>query len=217
MKSPVTVISTESRQGLAHALNVGISQGSCKYIARIDVGDSCTIERLEVQKRHLEHHSDIDLIGIKSSLQYFSQDGRLLRTENSVGPLEHPQVVKQLKRRNPLIHGSIMFRRSCFQECGGYDEDLLVAQDFGLYMKFYQKDFKFTILDEAEHTHRFYLGRSNTLLKNRLSRWNAMKLRIKYLNVRDLLDIGFLIYFLKDLAFLIGPENALQKIRNFLK
>jgi glycosyltransferase involved in cell wall biosynthesis len=212
----VHVVTTDARLGLAHALNIGIELGSSEFIARLDVGDKSSSKRFSEQKLFLENNTSVSLLGIKSMLHFYDNSGEKVRSASSQGPLSNSEVIAELKKCNPIVHGSIMFRRKCFQDVGGYDEGLIVAQDFGLYMKFYRFGFGFEIIQGPDHSHDFWEGSSNTLLKNKLSRWNAMKLRLKYFSFSDYLSAPFIFFFLKDAILIVLPSFLMSWVRGIL-
>ena len=212
----VHVVNTAARLGLAHALNVGVGLGSSEFVARLDVGDQSSSKRFSEQKLFLENNTSVSLLSIKSMLNFYDSSGEKVRSASSQGPLSNAEVIAELKKCNPIVHGSIMFRRKCFQDVGGYDEELIVAQDFGLYMKFYRFGFGFEIIQGPDHSHDFWEGSSNTLLKNKLSRWNAMKLRLKYFSFNDYLSAPFILFFMKDAALIVLPSFLMSWVRGVL-
>lgn len=212
----VHLVTTDARLGLAHALNIGIELGSSEFIARLDVGDNSSSKRFSEQKLFLENNTSVSLLGIKSMLHFYDNIGEKVRSVSSQGPLSNAEVIAELKKCNPFVHGSIMFRRKCFQDVGCYDEELMVAQDFGLYMKFYRFGFGFEIIQGPDHSHDFREGSSNTLLKNKLSRWNAMKLRLKYFSFNDYLSAPFIFFFLKDAILIALPSFLMSWVRGIL-
>lgn len=216
ISSIVKVIDIQKRLGLAHALNVGISIGSSDLIARLDVGDKSSPDRFLEQKSFLQNNKDISLVGIKSILNFYDSKGRKIHSSSSKGPLSNSETIKQFKKCNPIVHGSIMFRRACFNEVDGYDEKLIVAQDFGLYMKLYRSGFKFKVLDGPFHSHDFYQNKSNTMLKNKLSRLNAMKLRLRYFFIKDFFSASLISSFIKDLIMLSFPSIIMAWIKRVL-
>ena len=44
-------------------------------------------------------------------------------------------VIKELIRRNPFVHSSVVMRRAAVEQAGGYDEAFPVAQDYDLWMR----------------------------------------------------------------------------------
>lgn len=56
----------ENRQGIAHALNAGLSLADTPYIARMDADDTSHPKRLAAQYQYLEKNMHIDV----ASLQY---------------------------------------------------------------------------------------------------------------------------------------------------
>jgi hypothetical protein len=48
---------------------------------------------------------------------------------------DHNRMVKNLYRRNPFIHPSVMMRKDAFLNLGGYDESLPRSQDQDLWLR----------------------------------------------------------------------------------
>lgn len=103
--------------GLAVALNKGIARAKGKYIARMDADDMSFLERLGMQYRFMEAHSDILAIG--SSAVWIDKDG------SHICICRKPAVVKDFKDvlpNTPFIHPAVMYRIDAFFMAGGYPD-----------------------------------------------------------------------------------------------
>jgi len=119
-------------EGLTSALNLAISMARGEYIARHDADDISVPNRLEEQVEFLDKHSDVVLIG--SHVVEFEKKQSLIALY--MPPDSHEFIVKTLhKGENPLVHGSIMFRKSAFKKLSeGYR--FRYSQDYDLYLRF---------------------------------------------------------------------------------
>jgi glycosyltransferase involved in cell wall biosynthesis len=128
VRSPIIQhIVIEQNAGLAHALNVSILASHSQYYARMDSDDIAYPERLEKQVAFLEAHLEIDILGtwaVEFEADPQTEPGFLRKL-----PTESAEMRKVFHYRNPLIHPSVVFRRSVFAKIGLYnstflDEDL---------------------------------------------------------------------------------------------
>jgi len=72
----VRVVQDGRNVGLAARLNQGIDLARGRYLARMDQDDIAYPERLEIQVKFLEEHSDIDLVATRAML--FRNDGSVI-------------------------------------------------------------------------------------------------------------------------------------------
>ena len=88
--------------------------------------------RLEKQVSYLDRHPEIALIG--SNYIVIDSDGNMIQNSQC---LETPcQIRWKLFFGNQLAHPTIMMRRSIFSQVGfRYDEQLLAAQDYDLWIR----------------------------------------------------------------------------------
>ena len=104
------IIPLSTNQGLGKALNEGLKHCSYDIVARMDTDDIAKPDRFEKQLAIFEKYSDIDVVGADIS------------EVKSVRKLpELPDDIRQFaKRRNPINHPVVMFRKSAVLAAGGY-------------------------------------------------------------------------------------------------
>lgn len=132
--SPINfqIIRLEKNMGITRALNKGLefiySNFSVKYIARLDCGDICTINRFYTQTKFLDHNPDIDLVG---SWCYFKnpQSGEAFKY---ITPTIHKFIKRSMNFRNVFIHPTVMWRVAAFNKLM-YPEQYPYAEDYGLF------------------------------------------------------------------------------------
>lgn len=137
-------------QGLTKSLNLGIREAQGTYIARQDADDRSFPERLATQAEFLDSHPEIALVG--SAVKVISSDGAELATFRH--PTDSAEIVTTLRTYNCFWHGSIMFRRDCFVELGGYDERFVTAQDYDMWLRFSERH-QLANLQESLYAYRF--------------------------------------------------------------
>lgn len=102
--------------GLGAALNYGIENSAGNYIARLDDDDLMLPERLEKQVQFMERHPEVSCVGT----WFYDKYGIKIFPHREY-PIEHSEIVKSLlKFRFALAHTTLMFRRSSFEQIGGY-------------------------------------------------------------------------------------------------
>lgn len=115
-------------RGLAVCLNEMIQKikGQYDYFARMDSDDQCLPERLEKQIRFLESHPGIDVLG--GWIIDMDETGKELKRVRY--PENHQQIQRFFRKRNPMAHATVMYRRSYFDKAGLYPP---VRLEDGLY------------------------------------------------------------------------------------
>ncbi|KKU54942.1 MAG: Glycosyl transferase, family 2 [Candidatus Moranbacteria bacterium GW2011_GWE2_47_10] len=129
--SRVRIIRNTGNIGLTKSLNVGISQASGKYIARLDGNDIAHPERLEKQIGHMRKNPDCSLLGSWSDI--IDGNGNLIGKQKS--PIGYSAIKKGIVAQNPFVHSSWFFRKDIVRQIGGYDEGMLKAQDYDLALR----------------------------------------------------------------------------------
>ena len=119
--------------GLAHAVNISILNSRSKYYARMDSDDIAHPERLSKQVNFLEKNADIDILGTWAFVfedEFPSQNCSLRMT-----PVGSKEIDNLFHYQNPLIHPSVMFRRSVFAKTGLYDIEFYSECDLELWAR----------------------------------------------------------------------------------
>lgn len=178
----------QKNQGMALALNKGISIAKGDFIARQDADDISIKERLEKQINFLIQNKDYALIGTCAKI--INENGHFTgRYHNH--PYENEVLKFYLLFDNPFVHSSIMFRKEIIRDCGIYNEKLHpLIQDFEYWFRI---SGKFKIANISEHlqlyrelnsgissgTKNFYEIVAKQCAIHLASVWNAPKEQIK--------------------------------------
>lgn len=121
--------------GLPTGLNALIARAladpEISFLARMDADDISLPERIARQVEFLQQRPDISLVGTwcieftELSVPLFYK--RL--------PTDETAVKKFMLYRSPLVHPTVMFRRSVFEEGHRYDVKLTMMQDYELWSR----------------------------------------------------------------------------------
>ncbi len=139
------VIRKEKNEGLAAALNTGLTVCKHELVARMDSDDISLPNRFELQMGYMSLHPETDVLG--GTITEFQQDEDTILDRRTV-PEEHEQIVAMLKTRNPFNHMSVMFRKSAVEAVNGYSCDFGKLEDYKLWVDLMLANCKFHNLQE---------------------------------------------------------------------
>ncbi|MFL7011311.1 glycosyltransferase [Enterovibrio norvegicus] len=142
-KIPLKRIRINKNVGLGKALNEGLKHCKFSLVARMDTDDICLPNRFERQL-YVFKSENIDICG--SWVSEFSENIDII-TAFKKAPIQHDDIVKFSRLRNPMNHPSVMYRKSVVIEVGGYD-DVLYFEDYHLWLKLIDSKSRFYNIDE---------------------------------------------------------------------
>jgi glycosyltransferase involved in cell wall biosynthesis len=105
-------------EGAARSLNRLIKRSSADYVAVMGANDLSAPRRIERQVEFLEANHAIDIVGC--SAKEIDAEGKEL-VENRM-PTDANTIRRLLSYRDPIIHSSVMYRKSIFARLGYYNE-----------------------------------------------------------------------------------------------
>lgn len=150
------ILDFEVNQGLGAALNFGLVACSFELVARMDADDLAAPDRFEKQLAFMFQNSDIDVLG--SYVREMSYSGDLLQVRKS--PVSQDEILSCLWSC-PIVHPSVMLRRSRVLEVGNYDPRYRRRQDYELWFRCAEQGLRFHNLPESlvfyrfgQHTHK---------------------------------------------------------------
>ncbi len=138
----------EKNLGLAYSLNellnFILTKEDCIYIARMDSDDVSLPTRLEKQVTYMDSHPNIDCLGTwaieidNAGNEYFQKQM----------PTTHEKCLELFKKRDCMIHPTVMFKRTYFEKAGLYPEDTYFGEDTMMWAKGFKSGCKFANLPE---------------------------------------------------------------------
>ena len=143
----VKIINRTLNRGLAFSLNellnMALNRG-CRYIARMDADDISLYDRLEKQVTYMELHLDVDCLGTWA-IEIDDSENEYFRKQM---PVTHEECLELFKKRDCMIHPTVMFRRSYFEKAGLYPENTYFGEDTMMWAQGFKNGCRFANLPE---------------------------------------------------------------------
>jgi glycosyltransferase involved in cell wall biosynthesis len=205
----------QPNSGPAKARNAGIRLAKGKYIAFLDSDDLWLPEKLELQYRFLEQTASIGLVF--TDVMWFSNGQVLLPSLRERYQLYSGQVFEKLLFDNWIATSSVLVRRECLEEVGGFDEDpqIMYVEDWNLWIRL-ARQYQFALVDKVlvkrrYHPHR--LGLTNPEKQFKAILYNLEKLRRLYPELEEKSELFDQKYY--QIGFQRGYEdlNVIQPKR----
>ena len=144
-KLPIVVVELPRHVGLGLALRIGVERCSFDLIARMDADDICVPNRFERQMIFLNDHPSVDVLS--ASIREFDFDPALSISERRL-PIAHDAIAAWAKRRNPVNHMTVMFRKKAVLAAGSYQHSA-GFEDYYLWVRMLMKGAHFHNLEES--------------------------------------------------------------------
>lgn len=212
----ITIFIYNEKKGLATRLNqmidFSISNFEFDYFARMDADDICTLDRLEIQYNFLSKNKNIDIIG--SSVIEMDQNEKPLNVKK-MEP-SHEILKKNIIRKCPLNHPTVMMKREIFLNNHRYDQNLMNTQDYMLWVNLMANGYKFSNIEKPllyfRISNNFYSKRGlNKAVNDFTIRMTAMK-KLQCFSLKNFLftNLIFIIRispkFIKKIAYKWGRK-----------
>lgn len=188
--STLKIIALSKNVGLGAALNEGLKHCSHKLVARMDSDDICKPDRFE--KQLAVYACQPQLAAVGSWVDEFTDDpARLLSVRRT--PCASKEISHFARKRNPLNHPTVMFRKDAIQQVGGY-QPFFLFEDYYLWIRLLVNGFELYNIQES-----LLFFRSNPQmiarrggLKYALSEWRFLRImhKVKWINTCTLLTNG---------------------------
>ncbi len=130
--------------GLGVALARSVPLCRNELIARMDADDFAVPERCEKQLKVFYEHPELDVVG--SNVEEFIDDMDNV-VAHVVLPEHNEEIIKFAKRRCPIRHPSLMYKKSAVLKAGNY-RDYRHAQDYNLIVHMLLSDCKMYNIQE---------------------------------------------------------------------
>ncbi|MDD4052568.1 MAG: glycosyltransferase [candidate division Zixibacteria bacterium] len=127
----IRLLVNRDHPGLSASLNAGLNAARGEYIARMDADDVCLPDRLEKQIHFLDQHPHIVVLG--TGIRLIDEQDKPIQDVQL--PADNDLIKWQLCFLNPIAHPSAMMRAAAVRQVGGYDAELVHAQDYDLWWR----------------------------------------------------------------------------------
>ncbi|MCD4781953.1 MAG: glycosyltransferase family 2 protein [Candidatus Omnitrophica bacterium] len=135
--SSIIRLISQKNQGPSVARNSGIQSADGEYIAFLDSDDLWAKEKLELQLQRFHSHPEFQLV--HTNRKRIHPDGQEIPSAHRIVP--EGQLFDELIWDNCICTSSVMVRRKCLLEVGGFDEspELLRSEDYDLWLRLAHK------------------------------------------------------------------------------
>lgn len=126
--SRVKVLKRDNNRGLAYSLNELLSlvlSQKYEYIARMDADDISMPDRFEKQLAYLHSHPEVECLGTWA-IEINSKGEEYYRKQM---PETHEECNNMFRKRDCMIHPTVMYRRSYIEKAGFYSLDTYFGED----------------------------------------------------------------------------------------
>lgn len=132
------ILRLEKNQGLGNALNAGLEICKNELVARMDSDDISLSYRCELQLKKFTEDPSLALCS--GNIIEFKEQIKDINRVKKV-PLEYEEILRYARKRNPMNHMAVMFKKSAVKEVGGYIE-ISLTEDYYLWIRMLQKGYK---------------------------------------------------------------------------
>ena len=125
----------QENRGEPAARNLGLRHAGGELIAWLDADDLWLPDKLEMQLAYFAQHPDCALVYTDGTM--FDEDGITAPSIREHFRLTFPSgdIYPQLFRETLFGSGSVVFRKSCLEKVGWFDEKLLIGSDYDMWLR----------------------------------------------------------------------------------
>jgi glycosyltransferase involved in cell wall biosynthesis len=173
--------------------NIGFKMARGVYVARMDADDIADTRRLQMQVTYMQNHLNIDLLGTCATVI----NGKGEVTGEKVVPLTHKDIYREFFTFHPMIHPTIMIRKSSISGEVLYKQSLPSNNDYLTFYTLIAGGKQFANLSDKLLSYRLH-GKNDSL--HSLKRNFINSLRTRWIGVTQLCYRPSLLAVLKLLA-----------------
>jgi glycosyltransferase involved in cell wall biosynthesis len=138
-------LSLKQNLGVGGAMRFGLANVNTPWVARMDSDDLCTDDRFKKQIDFLKNNPLVDVLG--GAIEEFHHLPGDIRLRRKL-PSDHNDIVSFMKRRNPINHMTVIFKKDLAIRCGSYSSEPNV-EDYRLWYEMYKQGARFHNLDQV--------------------------------------------------------------------
>lgn len=206
------LIEFERNRGVTAAMNAGLeaalAEDGIDFIARLDSGDWAYPQRLELQRRFLVEHPDIDICGADAEI--FDKDMRFAYLSRL--PQRHEDIVRGLFYNMQVQNPATMVRARLYREIGLQVDDFDAAEDYEFFRRAAAAGARFANIGQPLIKKVLYASSISTIKRRRQIR-SRVGIQWRY---RDLSNLHCWLGMARTLVLLCLPNPAQELIRKLL-
>ncbi len=128
----IILVKNDSNRGISYSRNRGNEMAQADLVAIVDSDDIYLPERFAKQYAYMREHPEISIVGTHAHV--IDEDG--VRTGDQINYLsDQEKIIKTFFHYVPFLHSSVMYKRNCVVEIGGYDGRFNMVEDMDLFYR----------------------------------------------------------------------------------
>ncbi|MBY5848689.1 glycosyltransferase [Rhizobium leguminosarum bv. viciae] len=194
-----------ANQGLTKSLNIGLRLATGDVIVRNDDDDIPAAQRLAKIYAHFQATS--------ADFVYSFAEGKSENNSSTwsiKGPIEGPEIVAALRKRNFIVASTVAYRRSRVVDIGGYCEPFRYAQDYELYLRSARHGLTFSCIPE-QLIQRRYSADSITVAKRK--RQALFSFAARLMDISEAGSLSDAARTILKYSFILLTPNSLRRLR----
>ena len=175
----IRIISIPTTNKLGKILNIGIKESSGTYIAIMDSDDLATTNRFDIQVNRMQQNMELGFTSSEALIIGTQSMGKL-KVNSFLYPVRNNEELWQaLLYRNPIVHSTVMFRKSAIINSKlYYSGELEVGEDFEFWTRLVGK-LKYAGIAEVLVEYRVH-GEQTVNIKKSALRRQVNYVRLKF-------------------------------------
>jgi len=142
--APLKICRLDQNVGLGNALSIGLNLCTYELIARMDSDDISCSERFEKQIGQMKANPDLDILGTNIT-EFHNQTDKACSHRRL--PTQLADIKCFAKKRNPLNHMTVLFKKSAVIDAGNY-KPFFGYEDYYLWIRMLRNGSKIANIDE---------------------------------------------------------------------
>ena len=131
----------KENKGLGYALNKSLLEIEHPFIMRHDIGDDILNNRLSTMEHAINKDPNFDILYTQAIVNKGGRE-RVSKCPTSIRGLTNAFAIG-----NPIIHPTVLFRRSAITEIGNYNETLRYCEDLDLWLRALRNNLRIHAVD----------------------------------------------------------------------
>jgi glycosyltransferase involved in cell wall biosynthesis len=149
----------QANAGVSSARNRGLSESTSEFIAYLDADDMWYSQKLDRQIAFLDAHPNCGLV--HSDVTIIDEQDKVIRARFNVEtarPIPSGYCLQDLLRHCHIQVPSVVERRACIEEVGGFDEQFMATEDYLHWIMVSLKGWEFGYINEPLAKYRWRPG-----------------------------------------------------------
>lgn len=203
------LVRNPERTSLVDQRNRAVREGRADIVAVLDADDIAHPDWLATQVATLRARRDVDVVG--TPLRVVDDDGDLVGYRDY--PRRHDEIVAAMPRYNPVAQPGVAFRRSAFEDVGGYQAHL-ANEDYDLWSRLARSGHRFMNQDRPLVDYRVHTG---GMKARKLRETIRGTLEVKQRHWSDRLGLVGRLHILAERILLVLPPALVLRLFTWLR